>query len=128
MRWSPPVQNAHLPWLRALGPGPVAGEEDDADVSRAAGVVEHAVELVDGVRPERVQHLRSVECHAHAAQAHGSVVGDVGEVLETGHLLPGVGVEGLADTGDRAHGRKASRRGGGRRPRRFLNAGVISLP
>ena len=46
-----------------------------------------------------------------ARQAHGSVVGDVGEVLETGHLLPGIGVEGLADTGDRAHGGKASRRG-----------------
>ena len=110
MRWSPPVQKAHLPWLPgALGPGAVAGEEHDADVGRAAGVVEHAVELVDGVRPERVQHLGSVERHAHAAQADGSVVGDVGEVLEAGHLLPGVGVEGLADTGDRAHGRKAIR-------------------
>ena len=96
----------------ALGPGAVAGEQHDADVGGAAGVVEHPVELVDGVRPERVEHLGPVERHAHAAQAHGSVVGDVGEVLEAGHLLPGVGVEGLADTGDRAHGRKASRAGG----------------
>ena len=34
-----------------------------------------------------------------------SALGDI----SAGHLLPGVGVEGLADTGDRAHGRKASR-------------------
>ena len=93
---------------RALGAGAVAGEQHDADVGGAAGVVEHPVELVDGVRPEGVEHLGPVEGDAHAAQADGPVVGDVGEVLEAGHLLPGVGVEGLADTGDRAHGGKAS--------------------
>ena len=121
----------------ALGPGAVAGEEHDTDVGRAAGVVEHPVELVDGVWPERVEHLGPVERHAHAAQAHGSVVGDVGEVLETGHLLPGVGVEGLADTGDRAHGGKASPSVARRRPpavqappagRRRRAEGVASAP
>ena len=52
----------------ALGAGAVAGEQHDADVGGAAGVVEHPVELVDGVRPEGVEHLGPVERHAHAAQ------------------------------------------------------------
>src|SRR5690606_37512019 len=37
---------------------PVAGEQDDADVGGGPSVVEGAVELVDGVRPERVAHFR----------------------------------------------------------------------
>ena len=65
MRWSPPEQNAHLPSLRARA---VAGEQHDADVGRHAGVVERAVELVDGVRPEGVEHLGPVERDAHDAR------------------------------------------------------------
>jgi hypothetical protein len=72
-------------------------------------VVEHAVELVDGVRAEGVEHLGAVEGDAHTPQVDRAVVGDVGEVLETGHLRPGSGVERLAHSGDRAHGGKASR-------------------
>ena len=72
-------------------------------------MVERAVELVDGVRAEGVEHLGAVEGHAHAAQPDRPVVGDVGEVVEAGHLLPRTGVEGLADAGDRTHGGKAIR-------------------
>ena len=92
------------------GPGPLPVRSTTPDVGGAARVVEHAVELVDGVRAEGVHHLGPVERHAHAADADGPVVGHVGEVLEPGHLLPGGRVERLADTGDRAHGGKASRR------------------
>ena len=74
--------------LAVLGARAVAGEQDDADVGRHAGVVERAVELVDGVRAEGVEHLGTVEGDAHdpglrvRATGHGpaSVVGDVGQV------------------------------------------------
>src|SRR5690349_13148005 len=44
-----------------LGGRPVAGEQHAADVRGLAGVVERAVELVDGARAEGVAHLRAVE-------------------------------------------------------------------
>src|SRR5699024_12688498 len=75
----------------------VAGEQDDADVGGAPGVVEGAVELVDGVRAEGVEDLRPVEGDPHAADVLGPVVGEVGEILEAGYHLPGPRVEGLAD-------------------------------
>ena len=74
----------------------VAGEQDDPDVGGAPGVVEDAVELVDGVRPERVAHLRPVEGDAHRRLADVAVVGDVGQVLEAGNRLPEAGVERIA--------------------------------
>ena len=53
---------------RAFGPGPLPVRRTHADVGGPAGVVEHAVELVDGVRAEGVQHLGPVEGDAHAAE------------------------------------------------------------
>jgi hypothetical protein len=90
--------------------GAVAGEEHDADVGGATGVVKGLVELVDGVRAEGVQHLRPVEGDPHDATGRphrgGAVVGDVGE-RESGHLGPGRGVEGVADVGKAAHAERA---------------------
>jgi hypothetical protein len=59
-------------------------------------VVEGAVQLVDGVGPERVADLRTVEGDAHRPLIDGAVVRDVGEV-EPVHGRPRVGVEELAD-------------------------------
>jgi hypothetical protein len=61
-------------------------------------VVERAVELVDGVRPERVAHLRPVERDAYGALVERPVVGDVGEV-EALDLRPRRGVEDLRHGG-----------------------------
>ena len=52
-----------------LGRRAVAGQQHAADVGRHPGVVEHPVELVDGVRPERVAHLRPVERDPHRPAA-----------------------------------------------------------
>ncbi len=81
-----------------LGAGSVPGEQDDSHVGGHPGVVQGAVELVDGVRPERVAHLGPVEGDPHAAQVPGPVVGDVGEP-ETRDLLPRRGVEDLGHLG-----------------------------
>ena len=58
IRWSPPLQNAQPP---SFGDGPLPVSSTAADVGRHPGVVQRGVELVDGVRPERVAHLGSVE-------------------------------------------------------------------
>jgi hypothetical protein len=79
-----------------------------ADVGRRARVVEHLQQLVDRVRAERVEHVGPVERDPHGAVRAGAVVGDVGEVLEAGHLVPGGRVEGLGHTGERTHGREAT--------------------
>ena len=76
----------------------VAGEQHAADVGGLPGVVEHPVELVDGVGPEGVAHLGPVEGDAHGAVRLGAVVGDVLEV-EPRHGVPGVGIEELGDHG-----------------------------
>ena len=66
-----------------LGRRAVAGQQDDTDVGGHPGVVEHAVELVDGVRTERVAHLGAVEGDPDGGLAHSvddvPVVGDVGQ-------------------------------------------------
>src|SRR5690606_11687179 len=85
-----------------LRAGPVAGEQHARDVAAHAGVVEHPVELVDGVRAEGVAHLGAVEGDAHDRQvAHAvgaaldaAVVGDVGEV-EALDVAPALRVEDL---------------------------------
>jgi hypothetical protein len=59
-------------------------------------VIERAVQLVDGLRPEGVAHLGPVEGDAHGAGVDGAVIGDVGEV-EAGDRLPRGGVEDLGD-------------------------------
>ena len=51
-------------------------------------MIERAVELVDGVRPECVAHLGPVECHPHRRLRFGiavdmAVVGDICQVSET---------------------------------------------
>ena len=50
----------------------------------------------------------AVERDAHGAMRAGAVVGDVGEVLEAGHLVPRGGVERLGHTGQGTHGREAT--------------------
>jgi hypothetical protein len=67
-----------------LGGRTVAGQQHDADAGRHACMVEDAVELVDGVRPERVAHLGPVECHTDGRLRRPvddvAVIGDVGQV------------------------------------------------
>ena len=76
----------------------VAGEQHAADVRGHPGVVERPVELVDGVRAERVAHLGPVERDPDdrpvAVRRDVPVVGDVGEV-EAGDRAPAVRVEEL---------------------------------
>ena len=78
-------------------------------------MVEHAVQLVDGVRAERVADLGAVERDAHHGQVPGdgaggrlrpapgranpAVVGEVGEVLEAVDRAPARRVEGVGDGG-----------------------------
>ena len=93
MRWSPPRAERPAAVLRRRT---VAGQEHAADVGRHPGVVERAVELVDGVRAEGVADLGPVEGDADGAVVDGPVVGDVGEV-EAGDLVPAGRVEELRD-------------------------------
>lgn len=57
-------------------------------------MIERAVQLVDGVRAERITHFRSVEGDANGALTDVPVVRDVGEVLESGDRAPELRVEG----------------------------------
>ena len=58
MRWSPPVQNARLPFFW-LGPLPVSSTQPTSlDDPR---VLEDAQQLVDRVRPEGVEDVGPVE-------------------------------------------------------------------
>ena len=82
---------------------PVAGEQDAADVGAHPCVLEARVELVDGVRAERVAHLGTVERDPHRALVDGAVVGDVGQVVESRHGLPGRRVEDRRHHGLVAH-------------------------
>src|SRR5690606_14018593 len=76
-----------------------------ADVGRHAGVVHDPVQLVDGVRAERVAYLRPVERDAHdgqvprlgAAAVDAAVVREVGQVLEPGDGAPPLRVERRGD-------------------------------
>ena len=74
----------------------VAGQQHAADVAGGARVLEHPQQLVDGVRPERVEHVGPVERDPDRAVRPGPVVGQVGEVLEAGDVVPRLGVEDLA--------------------------------
>ena len=78
------------------GRGSVSGEQHAAHIRRHAGVVEGAVELVNGVGAKGVADLRAVEGDAHRPLIDGAVIRDVGEV-EPLHGRPGGGVEELAD-------------------------------
>jgi hypothetical protein len=57
-------------------------------------VVKRSVELVDGLGPERVAHLGTVESHPDRALVDCSMVGDVLE-LEAVHHRPAIWVEQL---------------------------------
>ena len=96
-----------------LRAGPVAGEQHGADARRHARVVERPVQLVDGVRAERVAHLGPVERDAHHRQValgpvdrarHAAVIREVGEVPEPLDRPPARRVERLGHLrGDLAH-------------------------
>src|SRR5215217_4851020 len=66
---------------------PVAGQEHRAYVGRAPRVVECSVEFVDGMRPEGVTHLGSVERHSYHRQADRAMVSDVTK-FKAGHCFP----------------------------------------
>ena len=53
--------------LAVLRARSVAGEQHAADVARRPRVLQRAEQLVDGVRPERVEHVGPVEGDAHRA-------------------------------------------------------------
>ena len=74
--------------LAVLRAGAVAGEEHAADVGGRARVLQDAQQLVDGVRPERVEHVGPVEGDPDRAVLAGPVVGQVGQVLEAGDRRP----------------------------------------
>ncbi len=76
-----------------LGARTVAGEQHGAHVGRHPGVVERLVQLVDGVRAEGVAHFGTVERHPDDSLGDMPVVGDVGQVLETGNRSPVLRVE-----------------------------------
>ncbi len=62
-----------------LGRRAVPGEQHAAHVAGHPRVVKRRVQLVDGMRPERVPDLRPVKGDAHRPRVRGPVVGDVGE-------------------------------------------------
>ncbi len=59
-------------------------------------MVQHPVQLVDGVGSKRVPYLGAVEGHSHHAGVDRPVIGDVGE-LEPVHLAPCQWIEQLGD-------------------------------
>ena len=72
-------------------------------------MVKRPIELVDGVRTERIAHLRPVEGDAYGADVDGAVVGDVTEV-EARDEAPRSGVEQLGDhAGEHRTRRRADR-------------------
>ena len=93
--------------LAVLVAGAVAGEQHAADVAGGARVLEDPQQLVDGVRPERVEHVGAVEGDPDRAVRDRPVVGQVGQVLEPGDRTPGLGVEDLGHTLDGTHGAQA---------------------
>ena len=60
-------------------------------------MLEDAEQLVDGVRAERVEHVGPVEGDPDRAVRLRPVVGQVGQVLEAGDGVPGVGSK-ISDT------------------------------
>jgi hypothetical protein len=94
--------------LAVLLARPVAGEEDAAHVAARARVLEDVEELVDGMRPERVQDVGAVERDPDRAVRLGPVVGQVAEVLEAGDVVPQLRVEDLADSVEGTHSLRLS--------------------
>jgi len=58
-------------------------------------MIEATVKLVDGVGPERIAHLGTIECDTYGALANGAMVGDVGEFADGLDSAPAGGVERL---------------------------------
>jgi hypothetical protein len=59
-------------------------------------MVEDGMELVDGVRPKRVSHLRTVESNAYGAYLLRPVIRDIGEI-EPRHRFPLGGIEDVGN-------------------------------
>ena len=57
-------------------------------------MVERCVQLVNGVRPEGIAHIGTIEGDPHRAKRARAVVGDVGE-LEPFNRVPGSWIEDL---------------------------------
>ncbi len=75
---------------------PVASQQHHSDVGRHSCMVEHPVQLVDGVRAKCVAHFRAVERHPHRGIVDVAVVGDVGQIVEPVHEPPRLGIKGLS--------------------------------
>jgi len=93
---------------------PVARQQHAADIRRRTRVLQRRVQLVDGVGPERVAHLRPVEGDADRRHVLGAVVRDVGE-LEALDGRPQLRAEGVAHAAEpidspRSCGRRTFRR------------------
>ena len=58
----------------------VSGQEHRTYVGRHAGMIERCVQLINGVRTERVTNFGTIERDANGTDLGGSVVGDVREV------------------------------------------------
>ena len=72
--------------------GPIAGKQDRAHIWRAAGVIQSAIQLIHGVRPEGIAHLWPVDGDAHDAilptVCRQTVVGDVRELPKALNRAP----------------------------------------
>jgi hypothetical protein len=81
-----------------LRAGPVAGQQHHADIRRRPCVLEHPVQLIDGVRTKRVAHLGAVERDPdhrpqRAVDGDMAVIGDVGQIGEPVDETPRRGVK-----------------------------------
>ena len=90
-------------------------------------MIERAVELVDGVRPERVAHLGPVEGDPDHRRRHRAVVGDVGELERIDHL-PLLGVKRTVSLGQAGHGPKLVRSCRHHADARWLSANELITP
>ena len=75
-------RRSRTPSPPSLGDGPLPVRSTQPTSLVMAGVVEGAVQLVDGVGAEGVAHLGPVEGDAHRAGVDGPVVGDVGQLAQ----------------------------------------------
>jgi hypothetical protein len=74
--------------LAVLRARAIAGEQDAADVGGGPSVLEDAQQLVNRVRPKRVEDVRPIECDAHCPVCLGPVVRQISQVFEARDLVP----------------------------------------
>lgn len=80
----------------------IAGEKDAPHIGGHSGMVENAIQLVDGVRAKGIADLWPIERNPDTADIACTVIGDVTQV-EAGDSVPSVGIEDVRDVGETAH-------------------------